>query len=275
MWGGECIVHSWTIGEGYTAIAKRLSRWGVRSLSEESRRGIMSVLVCCHWQLCNVGTAKCRYKELYEKSFEIQKLLDIYKRGDVPEFNQEFPVDPFELGADLVEFASEGEELQSVELEDYKAASERIPLRKNNRYLVQEEAAMKASPSETVQLHSAEFARQRDAQLADLARLQRDEFQLGTRSEAIPIGSWQPANNQLALGWYGDDSNRNSPSPPSSTLAIRSGFQMTSLRPQRRGPQADSDSRMQGHEENKWHSASQWQGKSTDSQWQGRGDWSG
>ena len=84
--------------------------------------------------------------------------MDIYKRGDVPEFNQEFPVDPFELGADLVEFASDGQELQSVELEDYKAASERIPLRKNNRYLVQEEAAMKASPSETAQLHSADLS---------------------------------------------------------------------------------------------------------------------
>ncbi len=54
----------------------------------------MATLISQHWTYAKLGTEECRYKLLYDKSFEIQRLVECSKRHDTPgNYIHEFPVD--------------------------------------------------------------------------------------------------------------------------------------------------------------------------------------
>ena len=104
-------------------MASRLSRWGARSLSLESRRSPIALLLSEHFGLDKVGTVECKYQKLYDLTFELKRLVESYRRTDVPsEHIAVFPLDPLEsmiISSDLVEFATEGAELCIAQPADY------------------------------------------------------------------------------------------------------------------------------------------------------------
>jgi len=212
-------------------ISSRLKRWGVKTVSEESRRSPVALLLSQHFGLENVGTAQCRYRKLYDISHEFKQHVDnALTPVDVPGPRIDtYPDDPNEsdvLSDELIQFAADGDELCSVDLEDYATCMQHVPLRETFKLLIMEDKALNVP---TIPLPSPARAGVEPRAVLDwpAERLLED---------AMPIGSWKPANNYPALTDPDWENRMRDQRHHNGALARQPTFRINSLRPSRRGP---------------------------------------
>jgi hypothetical protein len=143
--------------------AARLRRWGVKHLSQSSRRYPVAIILGCHfgvWADKPSGhqlPANVTYKQLYDWTVLLGTLVKSGSPSTSP-FTDYIPVydaDPFLMTSELVEYASSGESMVEGELEHWSTLCACVPLRSNAKLITDEVAQQKCQRQHAYRPHDA------------------------------------------------------------------------------------------------------------------------
>ena len=201
-----------TVDTLISRFASRYNHWGIKHLSEESRRAFVGVLVHVHYGIENIG-ASVRYRTLYNHANEIARAVELGAVGiRAPEYVVVFPPTAEHVNEALYTFAKnaleDGDDFVMMDLPNIEACMAKVPLRSNSKLLVAEDKRLGGNSAPAYQQAQAALpapSPRRDegaltaADARDMMIMLLDERDAREARDPQPRGSWKPANNFAPL----------------------------------------------------------------------------
>jgi hypothetical protein len=182
-------------------VAARLRKWGVKHLGQSSRRYPVAIILGCHFGIWADRPAGHQlppgvtYKQLHDWTVLLANLVrsGTALAGPFTEYIPEYETDPFKMLPELIEYASDGESLVEGELQHWSALCACVPLRANNKLILDEVARQKMSGPPTH--HQPEAATRVSAEINGCAPGIFGLPQLGWYSDERPADRTQPSDS--------------------------------------------------------------------------------